>query len=385
MEPKKLDNRAVSEVIGFVLIFGILVVSFSMYQAVMVPNQNEGTEFIHQQEVENDLKEFHSELHQAADSVLQPVNSNRFLTINLGTNYQNRIIAVNPPPVQGEFKSTQTENITIIYDDNSQNQIETEFLEYNALYNELPRNPIKYENSHLYRGGTNNINIEKFNLYRTDDTLRIIGLQSDNYQNRGVQSSSLRLLPDDSVNVVNKSITEVRIPTILSEQEWNNTYENTEYEYVENENETNEIIFEPEIVEALSVGIDTRGENSVLAGEGIVPPSDDDPIDPIDPPEPPEDPNELNIDTFELTDRSNPTFARVDVDWAVSSEDIELSEVEIFIEDFDSEIISIDGFEASGTNQLEERDGYGEVEVVLRVTDEEGNTLEETQIITLEN
>lgn len=384
MEPKKLDNRAVSEVIGFVLIFGILVVSFSMYQAVMVPNQNEATEFTHQQEVENDLKEFHSELHQAADSVLQPINSDRFLTLNLGTNYQNRIIAVNPPPIQGEFKSTQTENITIIYDDNSQNQIETEFLTYNARYNELPRDIIKYENSHLYRESTNIVNIEKFNLYRTNDILRIIGLQSDNYQNRGVQSSSLRLLPDDSVNVINKSINQVRIPTMLSEQEWNNTYENTDYEYVENTNETNEVIFEPEIVEALSVGIETRGKNSVLAGEGIVPPDDDDPIDPIDP-EPPEEPNTLSIDTFELTDTSNPVFARVDVDWAVSSEDIELSEVEIFIENFDSEIISVDGFEASGTNQLEERDGYGEVEVVLRVTDEEGNTLEETQIITLEN
>ena len=56
------EDQAVSTVIGFVLIFGILVVSFSVYQATVVPQQNEDVEFEQQQSVQSDLIELSSSL-----------------------------------------------------------------------------------------------------------------------------------------------------------------------------------------------------------------------------------------------------------------------------------------------------------------------------------
>ncbi|MFW5957258.1 MAG: hypothetical protein ACOCQ7_02355 [Natronomonas sp.] len=41
------DTRSVAPVIGFLLIFVILIITFSGYQAFVVPSQNEGVEFDH--------------------------------------------------------------------------------------------------------------------------------------------------------------------------------------------------------------------------------------------------------------------------------------------------------------------------------------------------
>ena len=49
------DTREVSQVIGAVFIFGILVVAFSGYQAFVIPNQNAETEFNHYGDVKDDM------------------------------------------------------------------------------------------------------------------------------------------------------------------------------------------------------------------------------------------------------------------------------------------------------------------------------------------
>ena len=51
------DDRAQAIQIGAVLLFGILVISFSTYQAFVVPNQNENVEFNHNQRVQGQLQE----------------------------------------------------------------------------------------------------------------------------------------------------------------------------------------------------------------------------------------------------------------------------------------------------------------------------------------
>ncbi|WP_119814300.1 S8 family serine peptidase [Halalkaliarchaeum desulfuricum] len=90
------------------------------------------------------------------------------------------------------------------------------------------------------------------------------------------------------------------------------------------------------------------------------------------------------IDQFDLTDTSNPRWARVEVDWAVSDDDGNLDEVTSVLKDgIDSETSSVSGDAASGTHELRERDGHGEAEVTLTVTDTDGNETSDTKSITL--
>ena len=90
------------------------------------------------------------------------------------------------------------------------------------------------------------------------------------------------------------------------------------------------------------------------------------------------------IDQFDLTDTSNPQWARVEVDWAVSDDDGDLEEVTSALNDgVDSETSSVGGDSASGTHELRERGGHGEAEVTLTVTDENGNETTETDTIDL--
>jgi len=91
------------------------------------------------------------------------------------------------------------------------------------------------------------------------------------------------------------------------------------------------------------------------------------------------------IETFELTDTSNPQWGRVEVDWAVSDDNGDLVEVTSVLNDgVDSETSSVSGSSASGTHELRDRGGHGEAEVTLTVTDDDGNETSETRTITLD-
>lgn len=94
------------------------------------------------------------------------------------------------------------------------------------------------------------------------------------------------------------------------------------------------------------------------------------------------------IDKFELTNTSNPAWARVTVEWAVSSNKIGLSNVktEMILDGkvVDSKTSSVSGSEASGTHELRIRGGHGKTyDITLTVTDIDGNWTSDTKPITL--
>ncbi|WP_178915785.1 S8 family serine peptidase [Natronomonas gomsonensis] len=89
------------------------------------------------------------------------------------------------------------------------------------------------------------------------------------------------------------------------------------------------------------------------------------------------------IDNFDLTDTSNPQWARVEVDWAVSDADGDLGAVTTEVTDWNSTTTDVGGSSASGTHELRERGGHGEIEVVLTVTDAAGNSTDSAKTVTL--
>jgi len=62
------DNRAVAPLIGFIFLFGFLVIAFIGYQAQVVPQQNAETEFEHFEENRYELIELKNAIMDAGSS-----------------------------------------------------------------------------------------------------------------------------------------------------------------------------------------------------------------------------------------------------------------------------------------------------------------------------
>ncbi|EMA33180.1 Ig-like domain-containing protein [Haloarcula japonica] len=106
------DERAQSVQVGAVLLFGVLIIAFSSYQAFAVPEQNREVEFNHNQQVQTQLQD----LRNAIVSVPgQP--SRQAVSVQLGTRYPSRLVATNPGPPSGllytDGTNNESQNLTV--------------------------------------------------------------------------------------------------------------------------------------------------------------------------------------------------------------------------------------------------------------------------------
>lgn len=102
------DERAVSPVVGFVLIFALIMLVFTIYQADVVPAQNEEAEFKHSQTVEKQM----SQLNDAMTAV-SATGASRSRTIATGMQYPSRALAINPGPPAGSLRLGQKNTIDL--------------------------------------------------------------------------------------------------------------------------------------------------------------------------------------------------------------------------------------------------------------------------------
>ena len=102
------DERAQSVVIGSLLVFTILVLSFSGYQAFVVPNQNAQVEIDHSQTIRDQFAELHTNAVNAVGS-----DTTRSTNIDLGPTYPTRAVALNPPPAAGKLQTRAEGDVSI--------------------------------------------------------------------------------------------------------------------------------------------------------------------------------------------------------------------------------------------------------------------------------
>lgn len=106
------DRRGQSVQVGAVLLFAVLVLAFTSYQAYVVPQQNEAVELEHNGQVRGQLQELRN-------AVVSTVGggSPQSVSLQLGTEYPPRAVAVNPPPTAGSLRTAGTDdpavNVTI--------------------------------------------------------------------------------------------------------------------------------------------------------------------------------------------------------------------------------------------------------------------------------
>lgn len=221
------DPRGQSQVIGFIIIFASLVLLAGVNQAVIVPEDNAEAEFEHSQTVQDQMVDLREKSLAARVS-----NDHRVSTIQLGTDYPPRYIAINPSSPSGRVKTVEPlgngGNISLESSDldlnnvcgtGSGNEVDTKFLEYTADYNEYGSAlPITHENTVVHRGEMNPI-LDTGQVMVRENQLWITRYVGD-VDRSGTRVESIDLLPSKTGrNFTDESIN-VTIPTKLSNETW---------------------------------------------------------------------------------------------------------------------------------------------------------------------
>ena len=234
------DERGVSEVLGAILVFGILVVLLATIQTQAVPAQNQEIEFQHTLEVQGDFAQYH----QAASQVT--ANGNEQSTaIKTGTDYPSRLLFFNPPAVQGSVRTTDSEPVQIeniestgeVDDridpniDDDKIELDSRSLEYEANYNELKQDPtIRYEYGILYTNYGDGTTVQNQGSIIDGTDINLI-FQAGDYAETSTAEQSIdvqpvsapaRSVPIESSDDSNPII--IELPSALPEEQWNDLY-----------------------------------------------------------------------------------------------------------------------------------------------------------------
>ncbi len=231
------DSRAQSVQIGAVLLFGVLIILLSTWQAFVIPDQNEGIEFNHNGEVQQQMTELRSTVLS-----MPGADTTRSVTVNLGLRYPSRTVFRNPPPVSGTVQTLDTTdpayNITIANaqaenDDLAQlwaqegSRYNTGAVEYRPSYNQYQNAPRTiYAHSVLYNKferegqqlpitGQSLIRGDEISLVALNGTLTETRVDSASvdFEPVSTQTRKVEITPDGG------PIT-LEIPTRLNESRW---------------------------------------------------------------------------------------------------------------------------------------------------------------------
>ncbi|MCU4753823.1 Ig-like domain-containing protein [Halobacteria archaeon AArc-curdl1] len=227
------EERAVSTIIGAVLILGILVTALALYQVNVVPDDNRAVEYEHHQGVQSQLLDVRNGLVNAPD---RRVGS---YSVALGTTYPTRTFTINPPPSSGtletvgENRTIRLENVEVEGGDVGDywNERELEFntssLVYQPRYNEYRNAPtIVYENSVLYNeqnGGQAALSGQRL---IDGNTIQLVLLEGEysssqsgtvavDFETVSASSNTINLSATNNDNIT------IQVPSELNESVWN--------------------------------------------------------------------------------------------------------------------------------------------------------------------
>ena len=211
------DTRGQSVVIGSLLIFTVLILAFSGYQAFAVPDQNAQVEAEHFQTVEDQFARLQGGVVNAVGDT-----DTRSTSIALGTQYPSRAFALNPPPAAGRLETTAPGDVEFDTSDNvcraGSANATTQSLVYTPGYNEFgePR-AVGYEGRVLSREFEGGILYDQ-RLVRSGGTDEIsLYLLNGSVDENGVSSYSLEL------NGSNRHTTTLTNPNITLPSRFDNT------------------------------------------------------------------------------------------------------------------------------------------------------------------
>ncbi|NEU56109.1 hypothetical protein [Halorussus sp. MSC15.2] len=227
----RTDDRGVTVQIGTVLLFAVLIVLLSTYQASVVPQQNEQVEFNHNQQVQSQLQDFRDELLRTAVT-----GSGGSASVALGTRYPVRAFFVNPAPPSGTLATTSPADVRLVnakaagetgdYWNGDDRSFRTRGVTYEPLYHVYQDPPTTvYRNGVLYNRFDDANRIEAGQRLVRGNTVSLVALGGSlSKSSSGTASVNIRPVSSATrtVTVRNEDGEElaVVVPTKLSVTEW---------------------------------------------------------------------------------------------------------------------------------------------------------------------
>ncbi|MDY6776290.1 MAG: Ig-like domain-containing protein [Halobacteria archaeon] len=104
----KSIEEGVSPIIGFILMFGILLLLLVTLQITAVPIWNENAEFSHSQRVQEDINTLQSDVESTAARGTESIT-----TVEMGIDYPTRPFLINPPNPAGSIKTSPAANLSL--------------------------------------------------------------------------------------------------------------------------------------------------------------------------------------------------------------------------------------------------------------------------------
>jgi hypothetical protein len=229
------DTRGVSEVVGAILVFGVLVALLAVMQTQAIPAANEQVEYNHNQEVQGDLVQF-----QTAASRTAAQGTTESVGIRMGTTYPSRLLFFNPRNPSGNIRtvgnqSAKIENIEATdgtiskYIDGDMTNLETKRVEYEPNYNEYRSSPTTVlEYGFIYDDYGNDSVIEDPGSIINGNSINLMFFGGNLSRSQG-GSLSLNARPTSApartVTVQPKNQTQnvtIQLPTGLPPEQWEN-------------------------------------------------------------------------------------------------------------------------------------------------------------------
>ncbi|WP_152039963.1 Ig-like domain-containing protein [Salinigranum salinum] len=143
-------DRGQTELLGGILLFGLVVALVVLIQVAAVPSWNQALEFEHSQRVDGDFQRLGQIMSDVAGD-----GGDRSATVEVGMRYPTRPFLFNPPPATGRLETSEPGTLYInnseisgvdnYWNDGSES-FQTRTIRYDASYNEYRNDPaITYE------------------------------------------------------------------------------------------------------------------------------------------------------------------------------------------------------------------------------------------------
>lgn len=153
-----MNDRAASEIIGFVLAVGITIALLALLQVAAAPAWNANVEADHTQQLQADMVGFHSDVVSTSTD-----GGTRSAPVTLGARYGGGGVFLRPPPATGQLESTpgaiKIQNLDVESADRADNpeqaifgdwETETRLLTYRPNYSERDGPTTHYEHTTLF-------------------------------------------------------------------------------------------------------------------------------------------------------------------------------------------------------------------------------------------
>lgn len=105
------DDRGASTVVGFILVFAILTITFSIYQGVIIPEQNKGVEFDHNQKVQGQMLSLQDAIRRTGTSGV-----GQTVSIQVAAEFPDRTLGVNFAASGGRITTVEPGNGNIVFE-----------------------------------------------------------------------------------------------------------------------------------------------------------------------------------------------------------------------------------------------------------------------------